>query len=124
MCVKQTLSILLISAVLAQSATKLIIFSNYIINVKSITLNFCENKNKPKMKCNGKCHLKKQLQEQDKKEGSSKNNYKEVNESQLCQDLFNENFSFLTNDIFIPNWHYLDFETNSPFVPIFHPPTC
>ena len=36
-------------------------FVEYEINKKYISEVLCENKDKPKMKCNGKCHLKKQL---------------------------------------------------------------
>ncbi len=36
-------------------------FIEYEINKKYIAEVLCENKDKPKMKCNGKCHLKKQL---------------------------------------------------------------
>ena len=35
---------------------------NFIINQKEITRLECENKDKPLMKCNGKCYLAKQLQ--------------------------------------------------------------
>ncbi len=120
----KVLSILLFIAILSQSLSKMILFSNYIINKESITLKFCENKNKPKMKCNGKCHLKKQLQEQDKKENSSKTDIKEVNESQICQSLNIESFVFSTIDSISPNWHYLDSETSFLPASIFHPPTC
>ncbi|RAJ05167.1 hypothetical protein LX64_02321 [Chitinophaga skermanii] len=33
----------------------------YNLNQAYIAANLCENKNKPQMHCNGKCHLKKQL---------------------------------------------------------------
>ena len=36
-------------------------FVEYEINKKFIAEILCENKAKPEMKCNGKCHLKKQL---------------------------------------------------------------
>jgi len=36
-------------------------FIEYEINKKYIAEVLCENKAKPEMKCNGKCHLKKQL---------------------------------------------------------------
>lgn len=34
---------------------------NFYANQKLITEKYCENKDKPQMKCEGKCHLKKQL---------------------------------------------------------------
>jgi hypothetical protein len=33
----------------------------YVMNEHSITDKYCVNKDKPQMHCNGKCHLKKQL---------------------------------------------------------------
>jgi len=34
---------------------------DYAINKEYIAKNLCENRNKPKLNCNGKCHLMKQL---------------------------------------------------------------
>ena len=34
---------------------------DYLLNKEYIAKNLCENRNKPKMNCNGKCHLMKQL---------------------------------------------------------------
>jgi hypothetical protein len=36
-------------------------FVDYAINKEYITKNLCENRSKPKLNCNGKCHLMKQL---------------------------------------------------------------
>jgi len=35
--------------------------ADYIINYKHISHDLCENKDKPEMHCNGKCHLKKEI---------------------------------------------------------------
>jgi hypothetical protein len=43
----------------------------------------CENKDKPEMKCNGKCHLKKQIKKQDE-EKSKKEKIKVEKEIQTC----------------------------------------
>jgi hypothetical protein len=37
-------------------------YLNYNINKAEITKKYCENKDKPILKCEGKCHLKKQLE--------------------------------------------------------------
>lgn len=58
----------LIAVFLLQVLTKFSIVVNYALNKEYITKTFCENKEKPQMHCNGKCHLKKQLEKQDKKE--------------------------------------------------------
>ena len=62
---KQITVFLLVLVILAQSVGKLALLSNYLVNRDFITLNYCENKNKPKLHCNGKCHLSKQLKEQE-----------------------------------------------------------
>jgi hypothetical protein len=56
---------------------------NYELNKEYISKNLCENKAKPMMHCNGKCHLRKQLQKEDKKENSPSNNIKEKFEIQF-----------------------------------------
>jgi hypothetical protein len=45
------------------------VFMHYQLNKKFISEKFCKNRAKPKMNCNGKCHLKKTLKQLD---GSSK----------------------------------------------------
>ena len=38
-----------------------VLWVNYELNKKAITEQFCVNKKKPELKCNGKCHLAEQL---------------------------------------------------------------
>lgn len=57
----RVLVILAMTAVLLQSAGQLVILINFKINQAYIASVLCENKDKPEMKCNGKCHLNKQL---------------------------------------------------------------
>ncbi|KAB1064300.1 hypothetical protein [Salibacter halophilus] len=38
-----------------------VLFVNYRMNVDEITELFCENKDKPELNCNGKCHFSQQL---------------------------------------------------------------
>jgi hypothetical protein len=64
----------------------LFILSIYEINKKTITAAFCENKMKPAMHCNGKCHLKKELQKQEKSEKKNTNLNKE-NRVELNEEL-------------------------------------
>lgn len=55
-----------------QSLQGFITMSYWKYNQTEITKKFCENKAKPKLKCNGKCHLAKQLKAQDNQDDSSK----------------------------------------------------
>jgi hypothetical protein len=58
---KSFLAILLIAGVLLQSMSKLVVEISYAVNKDYIAKNLCENRDKPQMKCCGKCHLAKQL---------------------------------------------------------------
>lgn len=44
---------------------------NFYLNQEAITAKFCVNKNKPKMNCNGKCYLAKQIKEQEQREAGN-----------------------------------------------------
>jgi hypothetical protein len=68
---KQLFTILAITGILLQTFNSGIILINYQVNKDYISKNLCENKDKPMMHCNGKCHLRKQLAEQAKKDNTS-----------------------------------------------------
>jgi hypothetical protein len=51
---------------LLQGSIKTIIVVSYYKNKTYISNVLCENKNKPQMHCEGKCHLKKQLDKESK----------------------------------------------------------
>lgn len=74
-----------IAVFLLQVITKFAIVVNYALNKEYIAKTLCENKAKPKMHCNGKCHLKKQLEKQEKKEKPT-NTSKEKFEVQFFSD--------------------------------------
>lgn len=65
---KTFLSIFILSAIVLQLFSGSILFAAFKINQSFIAANLCENKSNPKMNCNGHCQLKKQLEEQEKKE--------------------------------------------------------
>jgi hypothetical protein len=49
-------------------------YIDYYANYNYISKVLCENKNKPQMHCNGKCHLKKTIEKASKEESRSKHN--------------------------------------------------
>ncbi|RFC55397.1 hypothetical protein DXU93_00225 [Brumimicrobium aurantiacum] len=53
--------------ILSYSFNQLGIFVEYVMDIERFTELYCENKDKPKMKCNGKCHLADQLAENEEK---------------------------------------------------------
>lgn len=69
---KRLLTIVLLTAVVAlQLGNRWIIYASFKANQAYIAKELCENKAKPQMHCNGRCHLKKQLakeQEQERKD--------------------------------------------------------
>ncbi|WP_264551145.1 hypothetical protein [Flavobacterium sp. N2038] len=51
-------------------------FLDYVLNYQYIATELCENKTKPQLGCNGKCHLKKELIKAYKNETPSSNDKK------------------------------------------------
>ncbi len=121
---KQIAYIILLIAFSFQPFAKFLIVTNYALNVKTITEQFCENKTKPKMKCNGKCHLKKQLLQHDKQNNQDKNNVKETiafHWNTFSSEIILKPLSSHQITIW---WIYLIKDLN-PFIQIeIKPPTC
>jgi len=44
---------------------------NFYFNQEAITAKFCVNKSRPKMQCNGKCFLAKQIKEQEQRDATN-----------------------------------------------------
>jgi hypothetical protein len=65
---KKGLSILLAFAILAQGMISLGLCAYYEINKKTIADKLCVNKSNPKLHCNGKCYLSKQLKKAEENE--------------------------------------------------------
>lgn len=80
---KQLICFALGAVFLLQAFNSTIVLSNYEINKDFITKMFCINKSKPKLHCNGKCHLKKELKKAEEKEKSPINPINEKNEIQF-----------------------------------------
>lgn len=119
---KSLIAILLTSIFIFQSAGKLIVIANFSINKEYISKNLCENKSKPKLHCNGKCHLKKQLQKEDKKENTPLSNSKEKQEVQYWSEIEKVKAPILT--VKETNWILECFiiDYNKHIFTIFHPP--
>lgn len=60
---KRIISIALLSILLSYSFNQVGIFIEYVSDIETFTELYCENKDKPEMQCNGKCHLADQLAE-------------------------------------------------------------
>ncbi|OWP83607.1 hypothetical protein BWK59_09595 [Flavobacterium davisii] len=100
---------------------------SYIINYDYVSTVLCENKNKPELKCNGKCYLKKQMAKTSEEEKPLQKNTKQIKlEQELLffypnlngLTLLNSTFSFKTTTTLYINLYYF-LEENF----IFHPPS-
>lgn len=117
-----SLILLVLLAVLLQTFRQAEVIFGYHLNKGYITENFCVNKAKPEMQCNGKCHLKKELKESE--ENASKNpvSLKQFNELFLACDNPIADFLkpvALVTSIAVASF---DFVYSDPCKDIFHPP--
>lgn len=83
---KQIVCIALASVFLLQTFSTTIVLADYQLNKDYIAKVLCINKSKPKMHCNGKCHLKKELSKAEKKEKSPVNPTNEKSKFQLFSE--------------------------------------
>ena len=114
-----------------QISTNLLISVYYVSNKATITHKYCENKNKPKLKCEGKCYLKKIIQKV-KSSPQEKNSNSCINITEIKKlTLFIQHFKFYSSFIKSPsvgNMKVLSifmYEQNYNYQPsffIFHPP--
>jgi hypothetical protein len=120
---KKFLSIFLLIAITFNVFSKAIVWANYEINKSEITRKYCENKAKPKMHCDGKCHLKKQLNEEEKKEKNegSKESKEKIESHFFVQVNFSfpiQAATFKTQYFYSPNYSYSHSHS------VFFPPQC
>jgi len=116
------IAILLASIFLFQSASKLLIIANYEVNKVSITQKYCVNKTKPKMHCNGKCHMMKRMKEEEKKENQAPTSQKEKLEVQFFST---KSFNFIASTVLKKEAiqvSYLFSKSNKHLLGVFHPP--
>ncbi len=77
---KKTVSIFLLTVIMLQTFVNVSIGVYYYFNKAYITQQLCENRNKPKLHCNGHCYLSKQLKKAEEKENKSSQFLKEKEE--------------------------------------------
>lgn len=118
---KQLATTMFLIAFTVQTFNKAVIFIDFYTNQKYIAENFCVNKAKPKMNCNGKCQLSKKITNEDNKDKQNSNRKNENKDDPFSQSLFTA-FDILDCVIikaFPP--FYPDERTHCSF-DIFHPP--
>lgn len=117
--------LLFATLIFLQPVSKAAIFISFKLNQEYIAKNLCENKDKPKMHCNGNCQLMKDLKKAEKQE--QKNvpfELKESSESVYYQALISyeflkETLEFLNSKSF---FYQLEKRPSDYLSNIFHPP--
>ena len=118
--------LVMVGMLLSNSLIKGALFVNYLVNQAEITKQFCENKDKPKMNCNGKCHLAKQFAKQDKQEKSTSETQKFKVEGTDLTAQITEQLSFvypLDARETTKSYAYSEVRSDAHLTEIFHPPT-
>ncbi|QQX78265.1 MULTISPECIES: hypothetical protein [Aequorivita] len=99
----------------------------YVVNYDYIVNVLCENKDKPEMKCNGKCHLSKELAKEAGAENDNPFNSK-TSKTEIPQFIISENideyaFAWADEIIIVESIDYRPHLNSSLFTSkIFHPP--
>ena len=101
---------------------------DYIVNYDYISKVLCENKAKPELKCNGKCHLMKELAKESETEkpisNDKKDNSKYEIEVLFCEEIksvvFEQIYFDYTTSI---GDNYANLYFHSVSCSVFHPPT-
>jgi hypothetical protein len=105
---------------LLQNFSKSLIVMQFAVNQSFIASTLCENKDKPQMHCNGRCHLKKELNrdaEQDRNNSNSKDKY----EVMFVEALQAFHTAPLPDQVIFTSF-YKDPCPNSSPSSVFHPP--
>lgn len=119
---KALFATLLAMLMLVQSFNRTVLVVNYELNQLEITKEFCVNKSKPSLQCNGKCHLAKELKKADQSDKKLPTPVKEKFEVlQFCMTLPTFFFAKPTvlPHVFQP---YRQIAYTPPNFGIFHPP--
>ena len=118
---KNLLVILVLIGITLQVFNKLVLIVDYQVNKTYISANFCENKDKPSMHCEGKCHLIKQLKSLEKTENTPQSNVKVIDEILLFSS-FDRIKIHLIQKMVSCNSLYTETKSSSLSRAIFHPP--
>ena len=108
-------------AILSQTMSSVVIFAGYDLNKEYINKNYCINKDKPKLSCNGKCHLMKELKAHEQSESTPLSTVKEKMETIVYLSVFNPTTLYISNLVEQISTPYLEKLTvafqNQPFQP-------
>lgn len=107
-----------------QSFNKVAIIIDYVVNKDFIANTLCENKEKPELKCHGKCQMSKRLVAEERKTKAPVNtNLADKFEIQLYYEEITNSMIFFVLDSEYTQTHQTSHYT-PPVIPIFHPPAA
>ncbi len=120
---KSIILAVLIFSVLIGSAVQSLTFVRYTLNKNYYSTVLCENRAKPRLQCEGKCKLAKELKSQ---EEDSQKPLSPIKEKQNSPQFFEscstiEIIACQEEKQFV--FHYIEFHKQAVFFAIFHPPT-
>ena len=120
---KQLIALLFLLAFTAQMFSKAVIVCSFYANQDYIAKNLCENRNKPKCCCHGKCQLRKRLNKdtnEDKQSNERKSSKETEALSSMCFICYNLNsYSEILNSQYFTDPKETAIDKSYP---IFHPP--
>lgn len=101
---------------------------DYIVNYEYISTVLCENKDKPELKCCGKCHLKKELASASEGEKPINSNKKDNSKQEVEVLFFQDIKSLEVQQIYLQDTtlisdNYSNFYFHLNGCSVFHPPT-
>lgn len=117
--------IIIIISLLGANLSRFVVYAGFSANQKYITDNFCVNKNRPWLHCNGHCYFMKKVQqaEENEKKHAAQDNLNRLSVS-FFQQLYHVNFaapvSLATAQSNFPAYNYQ--YTNHYIDAIFQPP--
>ncbi len=113
-------SLILMSIFLFVVSQQAIVIMNFKLNQKAITEQFCINKAKPELQCNGKCHLTKELQETEHTDSEKRMNTKNFDLVYYQDSEFKiSNFNITQIKVKLI---YIEFQHSEPYLEVLKPP--
>lgn len=121
---KILISHILIVVMLFSSMIRTIVVADYSINKEFIAKYLCVNRDKPKSHCNGKCHLRKQLEKQDRADSKTKSALTGKLYEEYCLIMNDDNWTDILTDLKTdPLQFYKGSYSEKKVSAVFHPPT-
>jgi hypothetical protein len=122
--VKSSILIVLMGALLAMTFSNAIILTRFYANRTFIARNLCENRNRPAMKCGGRCCLLKKLKQENKDDQQGPERRSESGFELIFQQRDNDINHPLPLVVRIKYMNFQEPVYNRFTTGVFHPPQC